>query len=133
MLPAPGQGALAVEVRADDDATASAVAALDDADTRACTTAERVLLADLEAGCSAGRRARRGGRRGRWSGASLRAVVAAADGSVDLRRSLVGDVADPSVLGTASPDSSSPTAPPASSASRRRPPHRPHRHVERAL
>ena len=53
MLPAPGQGALAVECRADDDATAPSLAALDDPDTRACVTAERALLAALEAGCSA--------------------------------------------------------------------------------
>ena len=100
MLPAPGQGALAVEVRADDDATASAVAALDDADTRACTTAERVLLADLEAGCTAPVGALAEVVHGAdGPELSLRAVVAAADGSVDLRRSLVGDVADPSVLG----------------------------------
>ena len=53
MLPAPGQGALAVEVRAGDAVTASVVAALDHADTRTCVTAERALLAELEAGCSA--------------------------------------------------------------------------------
>ena len=44
MLPAPGQGALAVEVRAGDPATAAAVGALDDPDTRACVDAERALL-----------------------------------------------------------------------------------------
>jgi hydroxymethylbilane synthase len=100
MLPAPGQGALAVEVRAGDDATASVVAALDDADTRACTTAERVLLADLEAGCTAPVGALAEVVEGAHGPElSLRAVVAAPDGSVDLRRSLVGDVTDPSTLG----------------------------------
>jgi hydroxymethylbilane synthase len=59
-----------------------------------------VLLADLEAGCTAPV----GALAEVVDGAdgpelSLRAVVAAPDGSVDLRRSLVGDVADPSALG----------------------------------
>jgi len=53
MLPAPGQGALACECRVDDDATARLLAQLDDRDTRAAVTAERSLLATLEAGCSA--------------------------------------------------------------------------------
>ncbi|MFN8138125.1 MAG: hydroxymethylbilane synthase [Propionicimonas sp.] len=53
MLPAPAQGALAIECRAGDTALAELLAALDDADTRAAVTAERVLLAELEAGCSA--------------------------------------------------------------------------------
>ena len=50
---APAQGALAVECRADDTELAALLAELDDADTRAAVTAERVLLAELEAGCSA--------------------------------------------------------------------------------
>ncbi len=53
MLPAPAQGALAVECRAGDTALAELLAELDDADTRAAVTAERALLAELEAGCSA--------------------------------------------------------------------------------
>ena len=53
MLPAPGQGALACECRADDDATTALLSVLDDPDTRAAVTAERTLLATLEAGCSA--------------------------------------------------------------------------------
>jgi hydroxymethylbilane synthase len=53
MLPAPAQGALAVECRAGDTGLAALLAELDDADTRAAVTAERVLLAELEAGCSA--------------------------------------------------------------------------------
>jgi hydroxymethylbilane synthase len=53
MLPAPAQGALAVECRAGDPALVELLAKLDDADTRAAVTAERVLLAELEAGCSA--------------------------------------------------------------------------------
>jgi hydroxymethylbilane synthase len=53
MLPAPGQGALACECRVDDDATIRLLERLDDSDTRAAVTAERSLLATLEAGCSA--------------------------------------------------------------------------------
>lgn len=57
MLPAPGQGALAVEVRdGDDDVTASlseALRAYDHLPTRLAVTAERALLRTLEAGCSA--------------------------------------------------------------------------------
>ncbi|MFA7509613.1 MAG: hydroxymethylbilane synthase [Mycolicibacterium vanbaalenii] len=53
MLPAPAQGALAVECRAGDTALAQVLSQLDDADTRAAITAERTLLAELEAGCSA--------------------------------------------------------------------------------
>jgi hydroxymethylbilane synthase len=53
MLPAPAQGALAVECRASDTGLAALLAELDDPDTRAAVTAERALLAELEAGCSA--------------------------------------------------------------------------------
>jgi hydroxymethylbilane synthase len=53
MLPAPAQGALAVECREDDGELLELLAALDDPDTRAAVTAERALLAELEAGCSA--------------------------------------------------------------------------------
>jgi hydroxymethylbilane synthase len=53
VLPAPAQGALAVECRAGDIRLAALLAELDDADTRAAVTAERALLAELEAGCSA--------------------------------------------------------------------------------
>ena len=53
MLPAPAQGALAVECRDDDVTVLEALRRLDDAPTRAAVTAERALLAELEAGCSA--------------------------------------------------------------------------------
>lgn len=52
ILPAPGQGALAIECRADEP-TAVVIAALDDAGSHAAVTAERALLAELEGGCSA--------------------------------------------------------------------------------
>ncbi|GAA2649370.1 MULTISPECIES: hydroxymethylbilane synthase [Streptomyces] len=53
VLPAPGQGALAVECLASDTDLVAALGALDDPHTRAAVTAERSLLATLEAGCSA--------------------------------------------------------------------------------
>jgi hydroxymethylbilane synthase len=54
MLPAPAQGALAVECRESDVELASALAAaLDDPFARVAVTAERAVLAALEAGCSA--------------------------------------------------------------------------------
>jgi hydroxymethylbilane synthase len=53
MVPAPGQGALAVECRSDNTELAELLATVDHAPTRAAVTAERSLLAALEAGCSA--------------------------------------------------------------------------------
>jgi hydroxymethylbilane synthase len=53
MIPAPGQGALAVECRADDAELVALLAAIDHAATRTAVTAERSLLTALEAGCSA--------------------------------------------------------------------------------
>lgn len=96
MLPAPAQGALAVECRAGDE-LAAALAELDDVDTRAAVTAERALLAELEAGCSApvGALAEvvesidEGGRV--FEELSLRGCVAALDGSDVIRASGVGN------------------------------------------
>jgi hydroxymethylbilane synthase len=53
MVPAPGQGALAVECRSDNAELAQLLATVNHAPTRAAVTAERSLLAALEAGCSA--------------------------------------------------------------------------------
>lgn len=53
MLPAPGQGALAVQCRADDAAILGLLEPLDDFDARQTTTAERTLLKTLGGGCSA--------------------------------------------------------------------------------
>ena len=96
MLPAPAQGALAVECRAGDTALAALLAELDDADTRLAVTAERTLLAELEAGCSApvGAIAEvvesidEDGRV--FEELSLRACVAALDGSDVIRASGIG-------------------------------------------
>ncbi len=52
MLPAPGQGALAVQCRADDATTLDLLAALEDESTRKCVTAERAFLQGLGGGCA---------------------------------------------------------------------------------
>jgi hydroxymethylbilane synthase len=101
MLPAPGQGALAVECRADDTETCAAVAdALDDAATRAAVTAERSLLSTLEAGCSAPVGALAEVVEGEdgeelW----LCAVVLSLDGALTVRQSASGPVGEPEKLG----------------------------------
>lgn len=99
MLPAPGQGAVAVECRAGDCELVARLARLDDPDTRACVTAERSLLSSLEAGCSAPLGALAEVVEGEdGPELSLRGVVAAADGT-DLRRSVLGSPHDPAGLG----------------------------------
>ena len=52
MLPAPGQGALAVQCRADDETTLSLLAGLEDQQTRDAVTAERAFLSGLGGGCA---------------------------------------------------------------------------------
>ena len=52
MLPAPGQGALAVQCRADDQTTLGLLAKLEDESTRKCVTAERAFLSGLGGGCA---------------------------------------------------------------------------------
>lgn len=53
MLPAPGQGALAVQCRAYDGTTLALLAMIDDAEVRLAVTAERTFLSELGGGCSA--------------------------------------------------------------------------------
>jgi hydroxymethylbilane synthase len=52
-IPSPAQGALAVEVRADDAETKEIVSKLDDKDSRITTTAERLVFSALGCGCHA--------------------------------------------------------------------------------
>jgi hydroxymethylbilane synthase len=99
-LPAPGQGALAVECRADDDLRDAVHTALDDARSRACVEAERALLAELEAGCSAPVGALAEVAEGDlgdelW----VRAVALSPDGALSVRRSASGPLDDPVGLG----------------------------------
>lgn len=51
MLPAPAQGAVGIECRADDNRARELLAAIDDPQTHACILAERAFLAELEADC----------------------------------------------------------------------------------
>ena len=53
MLPAPAQGAIAVQIRSDAHHTRMLVSALDDLNTRQAVTAERAFLQRLEGGCQA--------------------------------------------------------------------------------
>ncbi|RJK96084.1 hydroxymethylbilane synthase [Vallicoccus soli] len=101
VLPAPGQGALAVECRADDRTTHDLLAVLDDPATRAAVTAERTLLAALEAGCSAPVGAHAVVAEGdEGPELYLRAVVASVDGSASARLSAYGRLDDPAGLGS---------------------------------
>jgi hydroxymethylbilane synthase len=85
LLPAPAQGALAVECRADDPELVELLAGLDDLGARAEVTAERALLAALEAGCSAPVAAHARAVLGPQAiEFTLRARVAALDGSAAL-------------------------------------------------
>lgn len=52
MLPAPGQGALAIQCRVDDTAVLTLLSPLNDAETRRCVLAERAFLDGLGSGCS---------------------------------------------------------------------------------
>ena len=105
VVPAPAQGALAVECRSDDAELVRILAELDDPSTRAAVDAERAVLAALEAGCTApvGALAEvvesidEDGRI--FAELSLRAVVAAEDGSEVIRASVVGPVERAEQLG----------------------------------
>jgi hydroxymethylbilane synthase len=101
MLPAPGQGALAVECRADDTDLIAALALLDDAPTRAAVEAERAVLATLEAGCSAPVGALGEVVEGE-DGPELwvRAIVLSEDGVLSVRMSASGPLGDASGVGT---------------------------------
>jgi len=86
MLPAPGQGALAVECRTDDTDLAGLLALVDDPGSRAAVTAERTVLAELQAGCSAPLGAYAAG----TGVLHLTAVVVAEDGGLAVRASQSG-------------------------------------------
>jgi hydroxymethylbilane synthase len=101
MLPAPGQGALAVECRSEDtDLTDSIRTHLEDPFTRAAVEAERAVLATLEAGCSAPVGSLAEVAEGDdgyeiW----VRAVALAPDGAVEIRRSASGPLAVAAAVG----------------------------------
>jgi hydroxymethylbilane synthase len=96
MLPAPGQAALGIETRRDDDRVTAALARLDHAETRAAVTAERSLLKELSGGCLAPIAAL-----GSVDGETLRlqAVVLSPDAAIRLDVDLRGPVVSPAELG----------------------------------
>lgn len=97
MLPAPGQGALAVECRTEDRAMTDLVALVDDPGSRAAVTAERTVLAELQAGCSAPLGAYAAG----TGVLHLTAIVVAEDGGRAVRARLSGPPSRAEGLGRA--------------------------------
>ena len=93
-VPAPGQGAIALECRQEDADVRAAAAALDHEPTRRAVAAERALLAALEGGCNVPLGAHAAPASG---GLRLRAFVARPDGSTILRAEDAGG--DPAELG----------------------------------
>jgi hydroxymethylbilane synthase len=94
--PAPGQGALVVETRADDDRLRALLAPLNDLPTAAAVAAERRAMADLEGGCRLPIAAL--GTPTEDGGLTLLVAVAAADGSRVVRAQDAGTQADPLAL-----------------------------------
>ncbi|HLM05536.1 MAG TPA: hydroxymethylbilane synthase [Blastococcus sp.] len=100
VLPAPAQGALAVECRTSDARTRELLGRLEDPAARACVVAERAVLAALEAGCSAPVAAYAEVAEGDTGPELfLRASVTAIDGSDAVRGSATGSLADAAGLG----------------------------------
>ena len=98
LVPAPGQGCLALEARADDVATATAAAHLTDRAALTTLTAERAVVTALDASCNTpiGVHARE-----RDGVLHLNAFVGLPDGSHWIRDELDGDGAEPAALGRA--------------------------------
>jgi hydroxymethylbilane synthase len=101
VLPAPAQGALAIECRSDDAELVDLLRALDDPDTRAAVDAERALLAALEAGCTAPVGALAEVAEGDdGPEIFLRGLVAALDGTDVVRLSATGPTSDARGVGS---------------------------------
>ena len=100
VMPAPGQGALGLEVRADDRKARGALAPLEDAASACQVAAERALLAALEGGCQAPVAAWVG-MRDAGGGMRLFGRVTAQDGSVQLTASADIDESNPAGAGVA--------------------------------
>jgi hydroxymethylbilane synthase len=100
VLPAPAQGALAVECRTSDARTRELLGRLEDGAARACVLAERSTLATLEAGCSAPVAAYAEVAEGdHGPELFLRASVTALDGSDAVRGSITGPLPEAVALG----------------------------------
>jgi hydroxymethylbilane synthase len=96
MLPAVGQGALAIEARADDDALRELLSPLHDATSAACITAERAMLGALDGSC---RTPIAGLAEAQGEQLHLRALLLAADGSAERRAEGSAPVGDATKLG----------------------------------
>jgi hydroxymethylbilane synthase len=96
-VPAVGQGAIAIEARADDDATLELLAGIEHTETRLCITAERALLRRLEGGCQVpiGAHATIDG-----GTINLTGIIASIDGGQLVRDVAQGPVGDGEQLGT---------------------------------
>lgn len=96
-IPAPGQGAIAIEIREDDAVTRRAVEALNDEDTAVALEAERALVAALGGGCQLPL----GGIALPTPDGQLElsAIVISADGSSVVRRSVTGEMTVPYAVG----------------------------------
>ena len=97
MLPAPGQGALAVQCRSTDQATLRLLAALEDESTRRAVTAERAFLSGLGGGCAVPVAAYAATVSGRRLVVSLTGLVIAGDGRKAIK--VTGEGTDALVLG----------------------------------
>jgi hydroxymethylbilane synthase len=96
MLPAVGQGAMAIEIRSDDDETRSLVEKLNDEAAQACAAAERGFLRRLEGGCQFPIGANAVLRDGMIY---LEGMAGNLDGSVNLREKISGEKAEAEDLG----------------------------------
>ncbi|MEX2237180.1 MAG: hydroxymethylbilane synthase [Dehalococcoidia bacterium] len=96
MMPAPGQGAIALQCRGADTETLNLLRSVDHAPTRAAVTAERAVLDVLEGGCSVPV-----GAYASVDGLMLKlaAVVCSPDGETVIKESSEGPAADPETLG----------------------------------
>src|SRR5712664_2347883 len=99
VMPAPGQGALGLEVRADDRKARDTLAPLEDPASARQVAAERSLLAALEGGCQAPVAAYCGKRDTGSGGEVLYGRVTAQDGSVQITASTEIDVREPAAAG----------------------------------
>lgn len=95
-LPAPGQGALAIEIRTADGEMAAIVARIHDAATATAVAAERALLGRVQGGCQVPV-----GAYAVWEGNNLRlaGLIAAPDGSQVIRHEAVGPIESATALG----------------------------------
>ncbi|HWG64394.1 MAG TPA: hydroxymethylbilane synthase [Streptosporangiaceae bacterium] len=101
VMPAPTQGVLAIECRADDPVTAAQLRTLDHAPTRAAALAERGFLAGLDAGCTApvGALAELTAESGTGPALRVSGLIAAPDGSSVIRAHTTGVAGDGEALG----------------------------------